>query len=322
MNERLDNVDALMGEMIEYTNQNAGEIRDKIAEEASAVGYTLTTEMSNIWAGSGNAYSVVSKYGDAVNTSLSTVNAALGAIATNVATIVTNANAKAAEVSASTTATTATIAPPPQAPAKQEPAKTTPAEKMIEVVNGKWYLYKDKNGKKGKKTTTKVKPGELYKYLGEEDGYTKVLYEGKERWFNSKGVKKIGFSGGGFVADLQKVAYQNGDDMVTFNTLKRGEAVFTEDQYRQIDRLVDSLPMIHGLVDTDSMLKPLTRAGMNVASGDTTINLGGIQIERVSDYNDFVRQLRDDKNFERMIGSMTLDKLVGKSDLGKKRYYA
>lgn len=44
-----------------------------------------------------------------------------------------------------------------------------------------------------------------------------------------------------------------------------------------------------------------------------------IPIERVQDYNDFVRQLRDDPKFEKLIGSITLDRLNGKSPFNKNR---
>lgn len=44
-----------------------------------------------------------------------------------------------------------------------------------------------------------------------------------------------------------------------------------------------------------------------------------IPIERVLDYNDFVRQLQSDPKFERLISAMTLDRTIGKSALGKNR---
>lgn len=44
-----------------------------------------------------------------------------------------------------------------------------------------------------------------------------------------------------------------------------------------------------------------------------------IPIDRVQDYNDFVRQLRDDPKFEKLIGSITLDRLNGKSAFNKNR---
>ena len=46
-----------------------------------------------------------------------------------------------------------------------------------------------------------------------------------------------------------------------------------------------------------------------------------IEIDHVMDYNDFVSQIKGDPQFERFIGSITLDKLVGGSKLAKYKYW-
>ncbi len=45
-----------------------------------------------------------------------------------------------------------------------------------------------------------------------------------------------------------------------------------------------------------------------------------IPIDHVDDYNDFVNQLRNDKQFEQMIQSVTIGRLAGKSKLDKNKY--
>ena len=168
-----------------------------------------------------------------------------------------------------------------------------------------------------------IHEGETYTYLGEKDGYYKIQVGGKTGWVNSQYMKINGFSQGGFIADLQKVAYQNGDDILSFNTLKRGEAVLNTAQTAQFKRLTDSLPQLQGIIDVSKHVEDM-RAVDKSSHGNINISFDGginIPIERVLDYNDFVRKLRDDKTFERMIGSMTIDKLVGKSNLAKKKYY-
>lgn len=45
-----------------------------------------------------------------------------------------------------------------------------------------------------------------------------------------------------------------------------------------------------------------------------------IPIEHVEDYNDFVKQLQKDERFEKMIRSMTTDRLVGRSSISKYKY--
>ncbi len=45
-----------------------------------------------------------------------------------------------------------------------------------------------------------------------------------------------------------------------------------------------------------------------------------IPIDHVSDYNDFVNQLRDDRQFEQMIQDVTIGRVAGKNSLGKNKY--
>ena len=49
LNERLDNIDALVINVIEQINANAIGINTTLQETATSVGYTLSTEMQNIW---------------------------------------------------------------------------------------------------------------------------------------------------------------------------------------------------------------------------------------------------------------------------------
>lgn len=43
-------------------------------------------------------------------------------------------------------------------------------------------------------------------------------------------------------------------------------------------------------------------------------------IDNVQDYNDFVRQMQHDPQFEKMLQAMTVDRLVGGSSLKKYKF--
>lgn len=45
-----------------------------------------------------------------------------------------------------------------------------------------------------------------------------------------------------------------------------------------------------------------------------------IPIDHIDDYNDFVNKLKTDKRFEKMIQSMTVDQIAGRSSLAKHKY--
>ena len=42
-----------------------------------------------------------------------------------------------------------------------------------------------------------------------------------------------------------------------------------------------------------------------------------VELENVRDYNDFLIQMQHDPKFERMIQAMSIDRIAGKSSLGK-----
>ena len=54
LNERLDNIDALIEDMIAMVNSSAITINDTLNAATSSVGYTMTTEMSNLWSNAAN----------------------------------------------------------------------------------------------------------------------------------------------------------------------------------------------------------------------------------------------------------------------------
>ena len=50
LNARLDNIDALVADMITKSNENKESINQTLQTEADKVGYTISDEMSKIWA--------------------------------------------------------------------------------------------------------------------------------------------------------------------------------------------------------------------------------------------------------------------------------
>ena len=73
INERIDDIDAVIREVIASTNTNSESINNTLEEVTGEVGITLTDEMKAIW-GEG---SVVAQYGEGFNTQLTGVNTTL-----------------------------------------------------------------------------------------------------------------------------------------------------------------------------------------------------------------------------------------------------
>lgn len=77
----------------------------------------------------------------------------------------------------------------------------------------------------------------------------------------------------------------------------------------------------HGILDMSSHISKYREPQENsysVSVGDINTT---IEIDHVMDYDDFVSQAKNDPQFERFIGSLTLDRLVGGSNLAKYKYW-
>ena len=75
--------------------------------------------------------------------------------------------------------------------------------------------------------------------------------------------------------------------------------------------------VLHDLVNVYDMVKHNSENGKvsNITVGDINIS-----IDHVEDYNDFVRQLQKDEKFEKLVQSMTVNRLSGGSSLTKHKY--
>lgn len=231
LNQRLDDVDALIEEVVDSVNSNSGAIAETIQNAASDVGYDISDALEDALLGEG---SMVALYTQGMADRVT----AIGNTIDNIA-------------------------------------------KLVEQI---------------------VEAG-VSKPTSSTDGGTNA---------NAQGYSK-----GGYVAELQKIAMRNGDDVVTINTLKRGEAVLTSDQAVQFSKLVNSLPVLHKMMNGG--YTPITISG--VAEGHGGVQCGDINvtipIDHVQDYNDFVSQIQGDERFERFIKSITLDRMIGGSKLSK-----
>lgn len=139
---------------------------------------------------------------------------------------------------------------------------------------------------------------------------------------NSSTLSRVqGYSDGGFMAEVQRIAAEQGDDIVTVNTLKKGEAVLTPEQAAQFKKLVQEIPQITYLTQSNmsDRLANIQESPVVNQTVNNEVNVN-IPIERVMDYKDFVNQLRDDRKFEKMIQSMTIDRALGKSEFAKRKY--
>lgn len=113
-----------------------------------------------------------------------------------------------------------------------------------------------------------------------------------------------------FLAIIEEVKKRQGSDILVGSTLPYS--------MKEVPQIVHSV----GSVDIERKLAQIiSQTGTN--GGDTTTTFGdiNIHIDHVQDYNDFVRQLQHDDEFEKMIQAMTFGRAMGGNPFDKYRYY-
>ena len=330
LNERLDNVDALLTDIIAATNESAGVIKETLEAQSAAVGYTLSESMNDIWSNEGGATAVVSKYGESFTTQLTSINAVLNAIAEKIGASIEESDEEAEDVIDNTTPSTDPI--PIDTPKEPEKPKEQEKPKNIIKKGGKINakgakIYDYKGDKSGERQYFRKDP--IYKVLKIDGNWIKVrhhkLKNGVTGWFKKSDVKA--YKTGGLV-DYTGLAWVDGKK-------KKPEAFLSADDTKMFMSLRDalkeakngnmSIPNIfaneqYGF-DMDGIVDKMSK--YNELQSDSVRDIFyeiNIPIEHVSDYNDFMNQLRNDDKFEKFIQSMTTDRLVGGSKLAKNKY--
>lgn len=337
LNQRLDNVDALISDMISTINDNSSSISDTISTASENVGYTLSDNMQSIWEGSISG--VVTEYGDGFNEKLTSINAVLASIQLSVDSLAHKSDEKAK----STTSKTTTTTKPKNNTSNNKPNnnnnKNNNNNQKKKITNGSKinakgaFIYSDSYcGGKQKQYYSK---DPVYVVIGENNGYYKVrhhsLKSGVTGWFKKGDVKA--YKTGGLV-DYTGLAQLDGTPQspeLVLNSKDTENFIKLRDALRTMAKqplLIDNVPNIGktyqnhmaGFFDSIDIKSKLSDLSNPTFTTNVTIGDINIPIERVNDYNDFVNQLKKDDKFANMIRSETIDLVRGGSKLAKNKY--
>lgn len=343
LNQRLDDVDALISDLIDGVNSNSDKINETIGGVAADVGYNLTPQMQEIWNNStGSTEGVISKYGDDFSEKLTAVNSVLAGIHANVADMIEHSDEEADADVGSQTPTTEPI--PPSDGGGNQP----PAPKPSDDGGGGGATLDEQTKKKVAAAIWRgglgwgVNPDRakrLKEVFGANNGIQALVNKGVGKNDGGSDVKNYtylamrkkfkGYKTGGLV-DYTGLAQVDGTPQKPELMLNANDAqnfIALRDVLRNLSMQPISLgkqfdldtPLFSGIADMSerlaSMRTPVGNSGTTF--GDFEIN---IPIENVQDYNDFVQQLRNDPQFEEMIIGMTLGKALGKTSLSKYKY--
>lgn len=132
-----------------------------------------------------------------------------------------------------------------------------------------------------------------------------------------------GYASGGFVSDIKKAVIANGDDLVTVNTLKVGEAVLTPEQTSVFKEFVASMPSMYDLSGAQGYLSHIISGGVTNESETNITNHFTIHnnIDHVDSYADILAEMQNDRKFEKMVQAMTFGQLGENANRYKKFNY-
>ena len=346
LNLRLDNIDMLVQDVITNVNAESAGIRETLETVSSNVGYNMTESMNTIWSSANN---VITTYGDKFSTQLTGVLQAINDLKNLLQQQVDAANKKAQ--------TNTTVAKKPSATTNNKPAtkpstntntnqNTTQGNGKVEIgdavkfLSGSYYYSSD-----GQTPTGDEMHGQTV-YIT----HINTASWAKKQYHIAR--DKAGNRPLGWVDISQISGFKNGTDYVPYDqlatvaedgaegivhadgrlekvkALSESDAVINNKSFRNLlnfsanpvevlrDAILGNQVIPKDFIDVSTPEAPVTN---NVTNNITNNNNMNISIEKVQDYNDFVKQAQSDRKFETMVQDMTIGRLNGKSNFYKYR---
>lgn len=353
VNQRLDDIDGLISESIDATNKNAETISNTIKETANSYGYEISDQMETIW---DSANDVVCTYGDilkgtneniannittgttnvvtainGLNSSMQTMIGKLNEIAT--ANKESIAKAQNAAVNSQSNHTIPTTPTTPVTPTSTSQPQNTGSTNKGGGGNGTSKKYALVDRTMGVATMTNVTKEEAEKYLRTHPSWAIVELEEIDtktgRWKNNGYYTGTNNAKSG----IHKVS-ENGDEIILTNDgnailakgmqlfpFQGGETVF--DASKTAELLKGSLvPLSSEQLWGNIVKTPKLPEMSKGVGGNVTYDVDKVELvlPNVKDYDSFVTEMQHDKRFERIVQSMTTDRLAGKGSLNKYKF--
>lgn len=342
LNQRLDNIDALIADMIEQINANSGMIGETINSAASDVGYQITEETQAIWDTANGTQDVLEMYGKDFLQNGTTIANTLEKVNTNILSMVSKLDAIAQQKIQAAQESNASKIPvvKPSTPSNNNNNNNNTSKPAgggdgvpkvgdrVKFVSGQYYLdsygtapvgaynrggyvYITAINTKGSKpyhisTGSRIGSGDLgWLTLAQLEGYAtgkKRIGDDKYAWTQENGAEMI----------------VRPSDGAILTPLAKNDSVLTSDASNNIWKMANNpSDFIKDNLGVNSPAAP------SVNNGNTNItqNLENIvfSLPNVKNYEELLASMQKDKNFERLISSMTLDKLAGKNSLTKSK---
>ncbi len=333
LNMRLDNIDQLISDVIANVNSEAGGIRDTIITEVEDVGYKLTDSMNTIWGANGTIATILTSYSNNFSSTMTTVQQAINDIKNYIKDAVNKSDSAANSNTGGSGNSSSSTAPQPTPPKPTSPQGDGTPNKgdKVTFVSGNYYY--DSYGKRPLG----------HRYQGQEVYITNINKKGSKPYHISTG-NKLGNGDLGWVTLEQLRGYKNGtnavesDRLAWMNEFGKKEVVIRKKDkailgnFEKGDAILDSNTlsnllnmaknpkqfMAQNIGDIDSLLSQAPDVKNISDNRNIQNNIDvNISIDKVQDYNDFIRKFQTDNKFEKLIETIALNKISGRGSLSK-----
>lgn len=345
-NQRLDDLDGLLSDVIESTNANAETISQTISAEAASVGFALSDQMKNIWDTSNGVGKVISDYSSNFSSTMTTIQNTINGIKSSVDALVTQANQTAA---ADTAQANQTVTATGTSPDTENTKQFTSADSIPSPAPapssawGSWFISKKDSYPKNKlnvdtSIVDRLKYRDIdssfsarrdyYSAMGGSGTYTGssaqnvwMLQEMKAHGYE-KGSRNIPHDQLAWTQEKGSELIYRSRDKAIFTPLGAGDKVFTDEMTERLWRMAQENPVIptalFNLPTAETALRSLPSSHLSQSiQNDVQLN---IELPGVTNYSDFKTALISDKQFENVIKQISLGSALGKNSLEKYKF--
>lgn len=344
LNMRLDNMDALIADLISQVNSSASDIAATLEETAKNAGSNLSNEMSSIWnTNTESIKDVITTNSSGFTEKLTTLSSTIDTIKSTLEKMLEQSNKEASDSLAQTDAATDTPAPAP-APAPAPTPAPAPAPAPDTAASGggpswgDWFVSKHDSYPKGKlnidtSIVDRLKYHDIdpsfamrkqyYSAMGGGGTYTGSASQ--NLWMIQQ-MKAHGFSQGGAIGSLIKasgedgfILARSGEEVLSHKKLRDLKELLTPEKFQRFrENILASTPVPLSL-QLPNCKKPAPVP--NHLANTFSVDIGDINMYGVNDPKEFAAQLKsaicNNRSVHSLLQDVTLGEALGQNSLTK-----
>lgn len=333
LNMRLDNIDLLLMDIVGNVNSESSAIRDTIIAEAEDVGYKLTDTMNTIWGDGGKLIGVITNYGNNFTSAITGVQTAINDLKDIMKKAIEDANRRAQGNISNTNGSSSgsssggsSSGSNTNTPSSSQGNGVPNIGDAVTFVSGSYYYSSDGLTPTGNQLLgqtvyiTKVNNASWATkpyHIARDAAGTRPL-----GWVSLDQIR--GYKTGSKYIPKDQLAWTNEDgnpetiitkDGSILTPLPKGSSVLNTEAHNNLwDMATDPSDFIKRNLDIDT--SALLAQNNKHSQINNTISIN-IPIDRVQDYNDFIRQLQNDPKAEKLIQAIAFDQVTGRGRMGK-----